>query len=43
MQNFLVEDLRNRTKVSQSIIDLMRECGCLHGLPETNQTTLFSF
>ena len=38
-----VEDLRNRGKVSQSLIDLMRECGCLGDLPETNQTTLFSF
>ncbi|MBP3427290.1 MAG: PolC-type DNA polymerase III [Clostridia bacterium] len=38
-----VEDLRNRGKVSQSLIDLMRECGCLKDLPETNQTTLFSF
>ena len=38
-----VEDLRNRAKVSQSVIDMMRECGCLNNLPETNQTTLFSF
>ena len=38
-----VEDLKNRGKVSQSLIDLMRECGCLKDLPETNQTTLFSF
>ena len=38
-----VEDLRTRAKVSQSLVDLMRESGCLAGLPETNQTTLFSF
>ena len=38
-----VEDLRARAKVSQTLIDMMRECGCLAGLPETNQTTLFSF
>ena len=38
-----VEDLRARTKISLSLIDLLRECGCLSGLPETNQTTLFSF
>ena len=38
-----VEDLRARTKISQSLIDLLRESGCLAGLPETNQTTLFSF
>ena len=38
-----VEDLRNRGKASQAIIDMMRELGCLNNLPETNQTTLFSF
>ena len=38
-----VEDLRNRTKISASLIDLLREGGCLGSLPESNQTTLFSF
>ena len=38
-----IEDLRNRTKISASLIDLLREGGCLGGLPESNQTTLFSF
>ena len=38
-----VEDLRNRGKASQAVIDMLREMGCLSGLPETNQTTLFSF
>ncbi|MGN0991105.1 MAG: PolC-type DNA polymerase III, partial [Candidatus Ventricola sp.] len=38
-----VEDLRNRGKASQAIIDMLREMGCLNNLPETNQTTLFSF
>ena len=38
-----VEDLKTRGKVSQSLIDMMRELGCLNHLPETNQTTLFSF
>ena len=38
-----VEDLKNRGGVSQSLIDMMRELGCLNSLPETNQTTLFSF
>ena len=38
-----VEDLRARTKISQSLVDLLRESGCLAGLPESNQTTLFSF
>ena len=38
-----VEDFRARTKISQTLIDMMREMGCLANLPETNQTTLFSF
>ena len=38
-----VEDLKNRGGVSQSLLDMMRELGCLNNLPETNQTTLFSF
>ena len=38
-----VEDLRNRTKISTSLIDLLREGGCLGNLPDSNQTTLFSF
>jgi DNA polymerase-3 subunit alpha (Gram-positive type) len=38
-----VEDLKNRGGVSQSLLDMMRELGCLNSLPETNQTTLFSF
>ncbi len=38
-----VEDFRARTKISQTLIDMMREMGCLASLPETNQTTLFSF
>ena len=38
-----IEDLRNRTKISASLIDLLREGGCLGNLPESNQTTLFSF
>ena len=38
-----IEDLRNRTKISASLIDLLREGGCLGNLPDSNQTTLFSF
>ena len=38
-----IEDLRNRTKISASLIDLLREGGCLGNLPESNQTTLISF
>ena len=38
-----VADLRARAKISQTLVDLLREGGCLSGLPESNQTTLFSF
>ncbi len=37
-----VEDLLERTKLSQTLCDLMRENGYLGDLPETNQITLFS-
>ncbi len=37
-----VEDLMKRTKVTQSLCDLLRESGCLNKLPDTNQTSLFS-
>ncbi len=37
-----VEDLRARARLSQTLIDLLREGGCLSGLPESNQTSLFS-
>ncbi len=36
-----VEDLKNRGKVSSAVLDLLREHGCLEGLAETNQVTLF--
>ena len=36
-----VEDLKNRGKVSSAVLDLLREHGCLDGLAETNQVTLF--
>lgn len=36
-----VEDLRNRGKVSASVIDLLRDQGCLNDLPETSQVSLF--
>lgn len=35
------DDLRERTKVSKSIIDLLDEFGILGGLPESNQISLF--
>ena len=37
-----VEDFRERAKVSSSVIELLRQSGCLDGLPETSQVTLFS-
>jgi DNA polymerase-3 subunit alpha (Gram-positive type) len=35
------EDLRGRSKISKTVIDVMREYGILEGLPETDQMTLF--
>ena len=37
-----VEDMMKRTKISQSICDLMRESGCFNNLPDTNQISLFN-
>ncbi|HHT42828.1 MAG TPA: PolC-type DNA polymerase III [Firmicutes bacterium] len=36
-----VEDLRQRSGVTKAVIEAMRLHGCLEGLPETNQLTLF--
>ncbi len=38
-----VEDLKNRAHLSSAVIELLREHGCLHGMPETSQLTLFNF
>jgi len=35
------DDLRDRTKLSKSVIDTMGELGLLKGLPESNQLSLF--
>lgn len=35
------EDLHARTRVTSSIMDLLRAQGCLNGLPETSQMNLF--
>ncbi|ODJ53067.1 PolC-type DNA polymerase III [Brochothrix thermosphacta] len=35
------EDVKQRSKVSQSIIDYMTDMGCLEGLPDENQLSLF--
>lgn len=36
-----IEDLRERTKISKTVIEIMRNHGCLEGLPENNQLSLF--
>ncbi|MDR0405421.1 MAG: PolC-type DNA polymerase III, partial [Clostridiales bacterium] len=36
-----IEDLRNRTGVSKTIAELMKQQGCLGDLPDSNQLTFF--
>ena len=36
-----IEDVQKRGKVSQTLIDKMKEMGILEGLPDSNQLTLF--
>ena len=36
-----IEDLRSRAKVSKTIVELLKKIGCLDGLTETDQLTLF--
>ncbi|WP_134700410.1 PolC-type DNA polymerase III [Ammoniphilus sp. YIM 78166] len=36
-----IEDLQQRSKVSKTVIEYLQEQGCLKGLPETNQLSLF--
>ncbi|OUM97476.1 MAG: hypothetical protein BAA04_09000 [Firmicutes bacterium ZCTH02-B6] len=36
-----VDDLRKRARLSRSVVDTLRQHGCLAGLPETDQLTLF--
>ncbi|MDA8443047.1 MAG: PolC-type DNA polymerase III [Peptococcaceae bacterium] len=36
-----IEDLRVRARLSKTIIDIMNVHGCLQGLPDTNQMSLF--
>ncbi len=38
-----IEDLRKRAKVTKTVIEAMQDHGCLKGLPESNQLSLFSF
>ena len=37
-----IEDLKNKARLSTSAIDLLRECGALTGLNDTNQVDFFS-
>ncbi len=38
-----IEDLKDRTKVSSAVIELLRTHGSLNGLSETNQVSMFGF
>ncbi len=38
-----IEDLKNRAHLSSAVIELLREHGCLNGMTETSQMTLFNF
>ena len=38
-----VEDLRERTKISKNVVEILRNHGCIDGLPEENQLSLFNF
>ena len=37
-----LEDLRNRAKVTKTVMETLIAHGCVDGLPETNQLSLFS-
>jgi DNA polymerase III subunit alpha, Gram-positive type len=36
-----VEDLQKRARLSSTVIDILKAMGCLQGLPESNQLSLF--
>jgi DNA polymerase III subunit alpha, Gram-positive type len=36
-----VEDLQKRARLSSAVIDILKAMGCLQGLPESNQLSLF--
>ncbi|NMB02669.1 MAG: PolC-type DNA polymerase III [Firmicutes bacterium] len=36
-----IEDLRSRSGITKTVVETLRLHGCLEGLPETNQLTLF--
>ena len=37
------EDLKRRTKTSQTIVEKLKEVNAVEGLSDTNQKSLFSF
>ena len=37
-----IEDFVTRTKVSKTVVEALREHGCLNDLPESNQISLFN-
>ena len=36
-----IEDLKIRSKIGNSVVDLLRNMGCLDGMSESNQMSLF--
>ena len=40
---FISQDDMVRRKVSKSLVETLRQAGCLNGMPETSQVTLFEF
>ena len=36
-----IDDLRIRAKIGDSVITMLKSFGCLDGLPESNQISLF--
>ncbi|HYE83882.1 MAG TPA: PolC-type DNA polymerase III [Clostridia bacterium] len=36
-----MDDLRERAKVSKTVVEILKNHGCLNGLPESNQLSLF--
>lgn len=42
MGNFLsIDDLRVKAKISKAVIEILQQNGCLEGMPESNQLSLF--
>lgn len=37
-----LDDLRERARVSKTVVEILKNHGCLNGLPESNQLSLFS-